>query len=109
MSVPRTFAQWAAGRSRKTDVELFSAKLKTLEDQYDLISDLEMNDTLDRLMEEFDRQGSHNITEMDRMIGYGAIVTPRSLSVDLENRAKPFRSASIGGCVRRRRRPALLG
>jgi len=60
----------AGGRRarRKTDVELFSAKLETLEDQCDLISDLEMKDTLDRLMEELDRQGSHDISEMVRMI-----------------------------------------
>src|ERR1035438_4087178 len=45
----------AGGRRarRKTEVELFAAKLETLQDQFDLISDLEAKDTLDRLMEEY--------------------------------------------------------
>ena len=55
----------AGGRRarRKTEVELFTAKLETLQDQFDLISDLEATDTLDRLMEELDRQGLHDIRE----------------------------------------------
>jgi hypothetical protein len=60
----------AGGRRarRKTEVELFTAKLETLQDQFDLISDLEATDTLDRLMEELDRQGLHDIREMVPMM-----------------------------------------
>ena len=41
----------AGGRRarRKTEVELFTAKLETLQDQFDLVSRLEAQDTLDRL------------------------------------------------------------
>jgi len=53
---------------RKTEVELFNAKLETLQDQFKLISDLEAKDTLDRLMEELDRQGLHDIREMVPMV-----------------------------------------
>src|ERR1017187_4476619 len=53
---------------RKTEVELFTAKLETLHDQFDLISDLEAKDTLDRLMEELDRQGLDDIREMVPMM-----------------------------------------
>ena len=60
----------AGGRRarRKTEVELFAAKLETLQDQFDLISDLEAKDTLDRLMEELDRQGLDDIREMVPMM-----------------------------------------
>jgi hypothetical protein len=53
---------------RKTEVELFTAKLETLHDQFDLISDLEAKDTFDRLMEELDRQGLDDIREMVPMM-----------------------------------------
>jgi hypothetical protein len=60
----------AGGRRarRKAEVELFPAKLETLQDQFDLISDLEVKDTLDRLMEELDRQGFQDICEMVPMM-----------------------------------------
>jgi deoxyribodipyrimidine photolyase-like uncharacterized protein len=60
----------AGGRRarRKTEVELFTAKLETLQDQFDLISDLEAKETLDRLMQELDRQGLHDIREMVPMM-----------------------------------------
>jgi hypothetical protein len=53
---------------RKTEVELFTAKLETLQDQFDLVSRLEAQDTLDRLMRELDRQGLHDIREMVPMM-----------------------------------------
>ena len=53
---------------RKTEVELFGATLETLHDQFDLISHLEAKDTLDRLMEELDRQGLDDIREMVPMM-----------------------------------------
>jgi hypothetical protein len=60
----------AGGRRarRKTEVELFTAKLETLQDQFDLVSRLEANDTLDRLMRELDRQGLHDVREMVPMM-----------------------------------------
>jgi hypothetical protein len=51
---------------RKTEVELFCAKLESLQDQFDLVSRLEAQDTLDRLMKELDRQGLHDVREMVR-------------------------------------------
>ena len=53
---------------RKTEVELFSAKLDTLQDQFDLVSRLEAKDTLDRLMKELDREGLHDVREMVPMM-----------------------------------------
>ena len=53
---------------RKTDVELLDTKLETLQDQFDMVSDLVAKDTLDRLMEELDRQGLHDIREMVPMM-----------------------------------------
>jgi hypothetical protein len=53
---------------RKTEVELFTETLETLEDQFDLVSVLAATDTLDRLMEELDRQGLHDIREMVPMM-----------------------------------------
>jgi deoxyribodipyrimidine photolyase-like uncharacterized protein len=53
---------------RKTEVELFTAKLETLQDQFDLASRLEAQDTLDRLMKELDRQGLHDVREMVPMM-----------------------------------------
>ena len=53
---------------RKTEVELFSAKLETLQDQFDLVSRLEAQDTLDRLMKELDREGLHDVREMVPMM-----------------------------------------
>ena len=53
---------------RKTEVELFTETLETLEDQFDLVSRLVVTDTLDRLMEELDRQGMHDIREMVPMM-----------------------------------------
>jgi hypothetical protein len=53
---------------RKTEVELLATKLETLQDQFDLVSDLAAKDTLDRLMEELDRQGLHDIREMVPMM-----------------------------------------
>jgi hypothetical protein len=60
----------AGGRRarRKTEVELFTAKLETLQDQFDLVSQLEATDTLDRLMKELDRQGLHDVSEMVPMM-----------------------------------------
>ena len=60
----------AGGRRarRKTEVELFNAKLETLQDQVKLISDLEAKDTLDRLVAELHRQGRHDICEMVPMM-----------------------------------------
>jgi hypothetical protein len=53
---------------RKTEVELFTETLETLEDQFDLVSRLVATDTLDRLMEELGRQGVHDIREMVPMM-----------------------------------------
>ena len=53
---------------RKTEVELLATKLETLQDRFDLVSDLVAKDTLDRLMEELDRQGLHDIREMVPMM-----------------------------------------
>lgn len=53
---------------RKTEVELLTTKLETLQDRFDLVSDLVAKDTLDRLMEELDRQGLHDIREMVPMM-----------------------------------------
>ena len=53
---------------RKTEVELLATKLETLQDQFDLVSDLAAKNTLDRLMEELDRQGLHDIREMVPMM-----------------------------------------
>jgi len=53
---------------RKTEVELFAVTLETLPDRYDLFSDLETKETLTRLMEALDREGSHDICEMASMI-----------------------------------------
>ena len=53
---------------RKTEVELLATKLETLQDQFDLVSDLAAKDTLDRLMDELDRQGLHDIREMVPMM-----------------------------------------
>lgn len=53
---------------RKTEVELLATKLETLQDQFDLVSDLAAKDTLDRLMDELDRQGFHDIREMVPMM-----------------------------------------
>jgi hypothetical protein len=60
----------AGGRRarRKTEVELITAKLETLQDQFDLVSDVVAKDTLDRLMEELKRQGLHDIREMVPMM-----------------------------------------
>jgi hypothetical protein len=53
---------------RKTEVELFAATLDTLQDQFDLISDLVAKDALDRLMKELDRQGLHAVRDMVPMM-----------------------------------------
>lgn len=53
---------------RKTEVELLTTKLETLQDRFDMVSDLVAKDTLDRLMEELDRQGLHDIREMVPMM-----------------------------------------
>lgn len=53
---------------RKTEVELLATKLETLQDRFDLVSDLVAKDTLDRLMDELDRQGLHDIREMVPMM-----------------------------------------
>ena len=53
---------------RKTEVELLATKLETLQDQFDLVSDLAAKNTLDRLMEELERQGLHDIREMVPMM-----------------------------------------
>ena len=52
----------------KADVELFAAKLQTIPEPYDLVSDLLAKDTLNRLLEALDRQGSHDLHEMASMM-----------------------------------------
>jgi len=60
----------AGGRRarRKSEVELFTATLETLSDQFDLISHLENKETLDRLVEELERQGLRDIYDMVPMM-----------------------------------------
>jgi hypothetical protein len=53
---------------RKTDVGLFTAKLETLQDEFDLVSRMEAENTLDCLMKELDRQGLHDVREMVPMM-----------------------------------------
>ena len=53
---------------RKIDVGLFTAKLDTLEDEFDLVSRMEAENTLDCLMKELDRQRLHDVREMVPMM-----------------------------------------
>ena len=56
---------------RGTEVDLFEARLETLPQQYDLIPDLLARDTVNRLMEALDVEGSHDIREMASMLMWG--------------------------------------
>ena len=60
----------AGGRRarRKTEVELFAATMETLRDQFNLVRHFEATDALDRLMQELDRQGQHDVRDMVPMI-----------------------------------------
>lgn len=60
----------AGGRRarRKTDVELFASTVDALQDKFDLAADYEARETLDRLMEELERQGLHDVREMAQMM-----------------------------------------
>ena len=60
----------AGGRRarRHADVEMFDARLQTFPDPYDLTSDVLARDTLNRLRQALDREGSHDIREMATMI-----------------------------------------
>ena len=60
----------AGGRRarRKSEVELFTATLERLQDQFDLVSHLEAKETLDRLVDELERLGLHDIREMVPMM-----------------------------------------
>jgi hypothetical protein len=49
---------------RKLDVELFSETLEALEDQTDFAAQLEARDTLDRIMQEVERQGLERVKEL---------------------------------------------
>jgi len=53
---------------RKADVDLFTARLQTFPDHYDLVADLLARDTYDRLMVALDRDGSSDIREMASML-----------------------------------------
>jgi hypothetical protein len=53
---------------RRTEVELFAGTLESLEDQFDLVSHLEAKVTLDRLMDEVNRQGLHVVRDMIPMM-----------------------------------------
>ncbi len=56
----------AGGRRarRKLDVELFVETLDSLEDQYDLLSDLESKQMLDRIVEQLDVLGLDKVKEL---------------------------------------------
>ena len=60
----------AGGRRsrRKLDVELFDRTLETIKDQADLARSLEVQDTLDRLLDELDRMGLNDVGEMVPMM-----------------------------------------
>jgi DNA-directed RNA polymerase specialized sigma24 family protein len=60
----------AGGRRarRMTEVELFAAKLETLQDQFDLAAHIEAKETLERLMDELERLGLHDVREMVPMM-----------------------------------------
>lgn len=49
---------------RRADVELFTAKLETLRDQYDLARHLEAKETLNRLVDELERRDMRDIRAM---------------------------------------------
>lgn len=53
---------------RKTEVELFTATLDSLQGQFDFLSDLEAKDTLDRILTELDRLGLEDVREMVPMM-----------------------------------------
>ena len=50
---------------------MFAVTLETLPDRYDLFYDLETKETLTRLMEALDREGSHDIRELASMMMWG--------------------------------------
>jgi hypothetical protein len=60
----------AGGRRarRKADVELFATTLEALQDQYDMAAHLEAKYTLDRLVEQLELLGMHDVREMVPMI-----------------------------------------
>ena len=53
---------------RKADVELFETTLNALQDQFDFAAQLEARETLDRLMQELERLGLHDVREMVPMM-----------------------------------------
>ena len=53
---------------RKSEVELFTATLATLEDHFDLAAHLEAKDTLDRIVAELERLGLDDVREMVPMM-----------------------------------------
>jgi len=53
---------------RKADVELFETTLDSLCDQFDLVAHYEARDTLDRLLEELERLGMHDVRAMVPMM-----------------------------------------
>jgi hypothetical protein len=53
---------------RKTEVELFTATLDSLQDQFDFVSDFEAKDTLDRILTELDRLGLDDVRDMVPMM-----------------------------------------
>jgi hypothetical protein len=52
----------------KTDVELLTGTLEALQDQFDLAAHLEAKETLDRLMDQLERLGMHDVREMVPMM-----------------------------------------
>jgi hypothetical protein len=53
---------------RKADVELFATTVDALHDHFDLAVELENRETLDRLTQELERQGMHDVLEMIPMM-----------------------------------------
>jgi len=53
---------------RKSDVELFTATLATLEDHFDLATHLEAKDTLDQIVAELERLGLNDVRDMVPMM-----------------------------------------
>lgn len=53
---------------RKTEVELFTATLEALQDQFNLAADFETKDTLDRLVNQLEMLGLETVREMVPMM-----------------------------------------
>jgi hypothetical protein len=53
---------------RKADVELFTSTLELLKDQFDIANHIENVQTLDRLMDQLERLGMHDVREMVPMM-----------------------------------------